>query len=82
MKEILRVLKHSGITILLLVTIGAKLKETYQDASKLTAGERAQEFGQYNHVRIYAESDYLNRLRRRQDGMSDANRCGRRTGHD
>lgn len=62
MKEIFRVLKPSGVAILL-VPIGAKLKETYQDTSKLTAEERAQAFGQYNHVRIYAESDYLDRLR-------------------
>jgi hypothetical protein len=45
------------------VPIGAKLKKTYEDASKRTAEEQAQAFGQYNHVRIYAESDYLDRLR-------------------
>ena len=62
MKEIFRVLKLQGIAILL-VPIGAKLEKTYEDASKRTAEERAQAFGQYNHVRIYAESDYLDRLR-------------------
>jgi SAM-dependent methyltransferase len=62
MREIFRVLKVSGIAILL-VPIGAKLKQTYEDPSKITAKERAQAFGQYNHVRIYAENDYLDRLR-------------------
>jgi SAM-dependent methyltransferase len=62
MKEIFRVIESQG-TAILLVPIGAKLNETYEDATKVTAKERAQAFGQYNHVRIYAEGDYLDRLR-------------------
>jgi SAM-dependent methyltransferase len=62
MKEIYRILKPSGIAILL-VPIGAKLGRTFEDASKVTAAERAQAFGKSDHVRIYAECDYLDRLR-------------------
>jgi len=62
MKEIYRVLKPSGCAILL-VPICAKLRTTFEDSSKTTDEERAQAFGQYNHIRIYAESDYLARLR-------------------
>jgi SAM-dependent methyltransferase len=62
MREIFRVLKSSGMAILL-VPIGAKLRTTYEDPSKRTPEERARAFGQYNHVRIYSESDYLQRLR-------------------
>lgn len=62
MKEIFRVMKSQG-TAILLVPIGAKLSKTYEDATKVTAEERAQSFGQGNHVRIYAERDYVDRLR-------------------
>ena len=48
---------------MLLVPIGAKLSKTYEDATRVTPEERAHAFGQYNHVRIYAEGDYLDRLR-------------------
>ncbi len=61
MKQILRVLKSPGLAILQ-VPIGAKLNDTYEDASKLTAKERSYAFGQDTHVRIYAEEDYLRRL--------------------
>ena len=61
MKELFRVLNKSGRAILL-VPIGAKLDKTYEDPSKVTEGERAEAFGQYDHVRIYTEKDYMERL--------------------
>lgn len=61
MREIFRVLKQSGVAILL-VPIGGKLANTYEDTSKLTEEERSEAFGQLDHVRIYAESDYMERL--------------------
>ena len=62
MRQIFRVLRPSGIAILL-APIGAKLMTTHEDPSKQSPAERAEAFGQYNHVRIYAEADYLHRLR-------------------
>jgi hypothetical protein len=61
MKEIYRILKPQGAAILL-VPIGAKLEKTLEDPSKETEQQRSEAFGQYNHVRIYAESDYIKRL--------------------
>lgn len=61
MKEIYRVLKPQGVAILL-VPIGAKLEKTLEDSSKETEEQRAEAFGQYDHVRIYAETDYIRRL--------------------
>jgi SAM-dependent methyltransferase len=62
MSEIFRVLDASG-TAILLVPIGARLEQTYEDASKLSPDERAFAFGKDDHVRIYAEGSYLARLR-------------------
>jgi len=62
MKEIFRVLKKSG-TAILMVPIGAKLDDTYEDPTKTTEEERSVSFGQYDHVRIYAEKNYIERLR-------------------
>lgn len=61
MKEIYRVLKPQGVAILL-VPIGAKLEKTLEDSSKETEEQRSEAFGQYDHVRIYAEADYIKRL--------------------
>lgn len=61
MREICRVLKQSGVAILL-VPIGGKLTNTYEDPSKVTEEERSVAFGQLDHVRIYAENDYIERL--------------------
>lgn len=61
MKEICRVLKPQGVAILL-VPIGAKLEKTLEDSSKETEEQRSEAFGQYDHVRIYAEDDYIKRL--------------------
>jgi len=61
MKELFRVLRKGGFAVLL-VPIGANLEKTYEDASKITEEERAEAFGQSDHVRIYSEKDYLERL--------------------
>jgi len=60
-REIFRVLKPEGIAILL-VPMSAKLKETYENPAKVTEEDRATEFGQTDHVRIYAEADYIRRI--------------------
>jgi SAM-dependent methyltransferase len=61
MKELFRVLNKSGCAVLL-VPISAKLQTTYEDPSKTTEYERSETFGQYDHVRIYTEKDYMERL--------------------
>ncbi len=61
MKELFRVLKKGGLAVLL-VPIGANLEKTYEDASKITEEERAEAFGQSDHIRIYSEKGYLERL--------------------
>jgi SAM-dependent methyltransferase len=62
MSELFRVLKPQGSAIVQ-VPIGAKLETTYEDPRMRTADERSRAFGQDTHVRIYAEADYLERLR-------------------
>jgi SAM-dependent methyltransferase len=62
MKEIFRVLKQDGISFLQ-VPISLKLKETFEDSSIVTPEERLQQFGQKDHVRVYA-MDYVKRLQR------------------
>jgi len=62
MKELCRVLKKGG-TALLMVPMSAKLTETFEDRSKKTEEERAETFGQFDHVRIYSEKSFLERLR-------------------
>ena len=44
------------------VPLSLSLEKTYEDYSISTASEREQAFGQYDHVRIYAE-DYYERLK-------------------
>lgn len=61
MSEVFRVLKKSGMAVLM-VPIGAALKDTYEDPSKVTEEERAEAFGQLDHVRVYEEKSYIKRL--------------------
>ena len=61
MGEIFRILKKSGMAVLM-VPIGAALTDTYEDASKITEEERAEAFGQIDHVRVYEEKSYIARL--------------------
>ena len=60
MRELYRILKPGGWGILQ-VPFSLSLEKTYEDYSISTPFEREQAFGQYDHVRIYAE-DYFERL--------------------
>jgi predicted SAM-dependent methyltransferase len=62
MRELCRMLKPSGIA-LLQVPLGVRLTETLEDPSVTDPAERERRFGQFDHVRIYEERDYLSRLR-------------------
>lgn len=61
MEEIYRVLKPGG-TAILQIPYKADLKDTFEDNSITDPKERAQIFGQYDHVRIYG-MDYFEKLR-------------------
>jgi len=61
MLELKRVLKPGGWTVLQ-VPIGKKLTETLEDQSVQSDEERLARFGQIDHVRVYAEPDYVRRL--------------------
>lgn len=61
MEEIYRVLKSGG-TAILQIPYKADLKDTFEDNSITDPKERAQIFGQYDHVRIYG-MDYFEKLR-------------------
>lgn len=60
MKEIYRVLKPNGQAILQ-VPLEQEREHTFEDDSITDPKERAQIFGQYDHVRIYGK-DYFKRL--------------------
>ena len=60
MNEIYRVLKKDGIGILQ-VPIDKGLEKTYEDNTLVSKKQRAEHFGQYDHVRVYGR-DYKNRL--------------------
>lgn len=61
MKELFRVMKPGGMGIFQVPQELAREK-TYEDPTIITAEDRAKQFGQYDHVRIYGK-DYFNRLR-------------------
>ena len=60
MRELLRVLKPSGLAILQ-VPISLVLDNTLEDPTIITHQQRAEVFGQYDHVRIYGQ-DYPKKL--------------------
>jgi predicted SAM-dependent methyltransferase len=60
MSELFRVLKPGGKAVLQ-VPISKTLKATYENPNVTTDSERIQHYGQYDHVRIYA-NDYVDRL--------------------
>jgi SAM-dependent methyltransferase len=62
MRELRRVLKDDGLAVLQ-VPLGMKLTETDEDPSVTDEAERERRFGQFDHVRIYAEQDYVGRLK-------------------
>jgi SAM-dependent methyltransferase len=61
MREIYRTLKSGGFAILQ-VPVSRNIESSIEDLSALTEEERTERFGQSDHVRIYAEKDYLSRL--------------------
>ena len=62
MSELFRVLKPGGIGIFQ-VPQDLSLEQTYENSSITSPEERAKNFGQYDHVRIYGK-DYFDRLRK------------------
>lgn len=61
MAELHRVLKPQGWA-LLQVPIALALAQTFEDPSAKSDADRIRLFGQKDHVRLYAEFDYLQRL--------------------
>lgn len=63
MRELRRVLRDDGMA-LLQVPLGIKLAKTDEDPKLIDEKARERRFGQSDHVRIYAEQDYLARLKK------------------
>ena len=61
MSELYRVLKKGGRGIFQ-IPQDVKLEKTYEDFSIQDPKQRAEKFGQYDHVRVYG-MDYFDRLR-------------------
>src|SRR5262249_12053387 len=61
MRELRRVLKDGG-TALLQVPLSLRLSDTDEDLSDIAPAERERRFGQFDHLRLYAVSDYIARL--------------------
>ena len=61
MAELYRVLRPGGWA-LLQVPLSRKLTETLEDPEACTPEQRYAAYGQRDHVRIYAERDYIRRL--------------------
>lgn len=61
MSEILRVLRPGGVAILQ-VPIARRLKKTLENEPVASDADRTRVYGQHDHVRLYAEADYLSRL--------------------
>jgi len=59
--ELYRALKVGGWGIVM-VPILMTIDQTYEDITKVSDAERLKHFGQEDHVRIYAKSDFLNLL--------------------
>jgi len=62
MKEIYRVLNLNGISILQ-VPVSRVIKNTIEDNEVLDQTKRLEYYGQSDHVRIYEEKEYLERLK-------------------
>jgi SAM-dependent methyltransferase len=63
MRELRRVLAPGGLA-LLQVPIARNLARSDEDPSIVGSDERERRFGQFDHVRIYAHDDYVERLER------------------
>ncbi len=61
MRELRRVLKPGGVA-LLQAPMASKLAATVEDPSVTDPAERERRFGQFDHIRLYAEPDYVRRL--------------------
>jgi SAM-dependent methyltransferase len=61
MRELRRVLKDDGVA-LLQVPLSLALDQTDEDLSITDPAERERRFGQFDHLRLYAVSDYVARL--------------------
>lgn len=61
MAEVYRVLKPDGWA-LLQVPIALALDRTIEDPTATTESQRIERFGQEDHVRLYARTDYIERL--------------------
>src|SRR5204862_35663 len=62
MREVFRVLKPGGWAMVM-APYSKLLKETIEDPNAATPEERMERFGQEDHVRIYALTDYFSRLK-------------------
>jgi SAM-dependent methyltransferase len=62
MSELFRVLKPGGVAVLQ-VPVSRTISKSIEDDSIVEESERIRMFGQADHVRIYAETEYLSRLR-------------------
>lgn len=60
-QELYRITKSGGYGILMAPII-VGLEHTIEDPSMVTETERWQHFGQYDHVRLYAHDDYVEKL--------------------
>jgi len=61
LKEMYRVLKDGGEAILM-VPINNVLEETLEDPSHKSPEERLKNYGQEDHVRLFAKKDFFNRI--------------------
>ena len=61
MGELYRILKTGGWAILQ-VPIAMALDRTFEDPTATTEEQRIELFGQRDHVRLYAQNDYIDRL--------------------
>lgn len=60
-QELYRILKYGGWGILMSPII-VGLKHTHEDLTKTSDEERWHNFGQNDHVRLYAHDDYINKI--------------------